>query len=184
MGESLNFFTLIIGWALKISYIYPPNSTPYNDRKTIAMSSPELESSIHYLEETNDPADAFFSYTVDDTGEYGLIKANKEGLRLYAAEILKTSQELEKGEEVEQPLFFSPRQWMFSETGYDLIAGVLPQYRSRREILTGDPGFRRRSGGHRRQPVLLFVLMCITGALIMLVTLKAFPNLRLWVNIR
>ena len=148
------------------------------------MSSPELESSIHYLEETNDPADAFFSYTVDDTGEFGLIKANKEGLRLYAAEILKKSQELEADVQPERPLFFSPRQWMFSETGYDLIAGVLPQYTSRREILSGYPGFRRRSGSERRKPVLLFVLMCITGAVLMLVTLKAFPNLRLWVNIR
>ncbi|HEV9038425.1 MAG TPA: hypothetical protein VGQ51_17435 [Puia sp.] len=143
-----------------------------------------LESSIHYLEETNDPADAFFSYTVDDTGEYGLIKANKEGLRLYAAEILKKSKELEETEHAERPMFFSPRQWMFSETGYDLIAGVLPQYHSRREILTDHPGSRRNSSGRRRQPVLLFVLMCITGALIMLATLKAFPNLRLWVNIR
>ena len=148
------------------------------------MSSFELESSIHYLEETNDAADAFFSYTVDDTGEYGLIKANKEGLRLYAAEILKKSKELEDGEHVVQPLFFSPRQWMFSETGYDLIAGILPQFCSRREILTDHPSFRRASGAHRRQPVLLFLLMCITGALIMLATLKAFPNLRLWVNIR
>ncbi|HXB94899.1 MAG TPA: hypothetical protein VNU70_07065 [Puia sp.] len=148
------------------------------------MSSPELESSIHYLEETNDAADAFFSYTVDDTGEYGLIKANKEGLRLYAAEILKKSKELEDGEHAVQPLFFSPLQWMFSETGYDLIAGVLPQYSNRREILTDYPEIRRASGARRRQPVLLFLLMCITGALIMLATLKAFPNLRLWVNIR
>jgi hypothetical protein len=148
------------------------------------MASPELDSSIHYLEETNNPADAFFSYTVDDTGEYGLIKANKEGLRLYAAEILKKSQELEDAEHADRPLFFSPRQWMFSETGYDLIAGVLPQYCSRREILTGRPAFPRPSSGPRRQPVLLFLLMCITGALLMLATLKAFPNLRLWVNIR
>lgn len=148
------------------------------------MSSPELESSIHYLEETNDPADAFFSYTVDDTGEYGLIKANKEGLRLYAAEILKKSKELEEGAPMEQPLFFPARQWMFSETGYDLIAGVLPQYCSRRQILTDHPIFRRPSDARRRQPVVLFLLMCITGALIMLATLKAFPNLRQWVNIR
>lgn len=148
------------------------------------MSSPELDSSIHYLEETNDPADAFFSYTVDDTGEYGMIKANKEGLRLYAAEILKKSKELEEAGHTDRPLFFSPRQWMFSETGYDLIAGVLPQYSSRREILTDHPAARRTSPGHRRQPVLLFVLMCITGALLMLATLRAFPNLRLWVNIR
>lgn len=148
------------------------------------MPSPELESSIHYLEETNDPADAFFSYTVDDTGEYGLIKANKEGLRLYAAEILKKSKELEESGHADQPLFFSPRQWMFSETGYDLIAGVLPQFLSRREILNSHPAVPRTSSRPRRQPVLLFVLMCITGALLMLATLKAFPNLRLWVNIR
>ena len=148
------------------------------------MPSTELESSIHYLEETNDPADAFFSYTVDDTGEFGLIKANKEGLRLYAAEILKKSKELEEPEHTERPLFFSPRQWMFSETGYDLIAGVLPQYHCRREILNGYSTSRRAAAGQRRQPVLLFVLMCITGALLMLATLKAFPNLRLWVNIR
>ena len=148
------------------------------------MSASELDSSIHYLEETNDPADAFFSYTVDDTGEFGLIKANKEGLRLYAAELLNKSKELEEGEHAEQPLFFSPRQWMFSETGYDLIAGVLPQYCTRREILTDYPALRRSSAVRRRQPVLLFVVMCITGALIMLATLKAFPTLRLWVNIR
>jgi len=145
----------------------------------------DLESSIQYLEETNDPSAAFFSYTVDATGEFGLIKANKEGLRLYAAEILKKSQlvEQEVGKE-EQPLFFTPRQWMFSETGYDLIAGVLPQYHPRRDILAGQGVPRRSAGLRRRQPVLLFVLMCITGALIMLATLKAFPNLRIWVNIR
>jgi hypothetical protein len=27
-----------------------------------------------------------------------------------------------------QPLFFSAKDWMFSETGYNLIAGILPQY--------------------------------------------------------
>lgn len=147
----------------------------------------DLESTIRFLEETNDPATAFFSYTVDPTGEYGLIKANKEGLRLYAAEILKKARQLEESEkqEPEEPLHFDPLQWMFSETGYDLIAGVLPQYHSRREILAGQfPPRRVQPPRQRKQPVLLFVLMCITGALIMLATLKAFPTLRLWVNIR
>jgi hypothetical protein len=144
----------------------------------------DLESAIHFLEETNDPANAFFSYTVDCTGEYGLIKANKEGLRLYAAEILKKSRELEASEHPEQPLLFTSAQWMFSETGYDLIAGVLPQYHSRREILQEDLSFHPVTiKQSRKQPVGLFILMCITGALIMLATLKAFPNLRLWVNI-
>jgi hypothetical protein len=147
----------------------------------------DLESTIRFLEETNDPATAFFSYTVDPTGEYGLIKANKEGLRLYAAEILRKSQQLEQTEEqqTEDPIHFASLQWMCSETGYDLISGVLPQYRSRREILSAQfPARRVANPRRRKQPVLLFILMCITGALLMLVTLKAFPTLRLWVNIR
>ena len=146
----------------------------------------DLELTIRFLEETNDPAAAFFSYTVDDTGEFGLIKANKEGLRLYAAEILRKSQQLDnEGKDPEEPLLFPPTQWMFSETGYDLIAGVLPRRESRREILAEQMPFRRHTVSRRRRPpVLLFILMCITGALIMLATLKAFPNLRLWVNIR
>ena len=145
---------------------------------------PDLESSIRFLEENNDPTEAFFSYTVDDTGEYGLIKANKEGLRLYAAELLRKSQLLDKkSEQGEEPLFFAPQPWMISETGYDLIAGILPQYQGRRSIVSQWNPLRRSSPGRRPQPVFLFVVMCITGALIMLATLKAFPTLRLWVNI-
>jgi hypothetical protein len=151
---------------------------------------PDLESSIRFLEENNDPTEAFFSYTVDDTGEYGLIKANKEGLRLYAAELLRQSQLLEqksqrelKAEQPPMPLFFAPQPWMISETGYDLIAGILPQYEGRRSIVGQWNPLRRSSGGRRPQPAFLFVVMCITGALIMLATLKAFPTLRLWVNI-
>jgi hypothetical protein len=142
----------------------------------------DLESSIRFLEETNDPTEAFFSYTVDDTGEFGLIKANKEGLRLYAAELLRKSQLLEEDKLEGTPLFFPPNPWMHSETGYDLIAGILPQYNGRREILGTTP-FPLNRAGRSRRPVMLFVLMCITGALIMLATLKAFPTLRLWVNI-
>jgi hypothetical protein len=149
---------------------------------------PDLESSIRFLEENNDPTEAFFSYTVDDTGEYGLIKANKEGLRLYAAELLRQSQLLEqmtlqKSGQPAAPLFFTPQPWMISETGYDLIAGILPQYQGRRSIVSEWNPLRRSSAGRRPQPVFLFVVMCITGALIMLATLKAFPTLRLWVNI-
>src|SRR6267142_1428523 len=138
----------------------------------------DLESTIRFLEEANDPETAFFTYTVDCTGEYGLIKANKEGLRLYAAELLKKSQQLESEETAgpasEQPLHFAPLQWMFSETGYDLISGVLPQFRPRHEILAGQMPPRRASSPRRqKQPVMIFILMCITGALIMLATLKA-----------
>jgi hypothetical protein len=172
---------------IKKTYIYRVKLT---HGKLIAMSS-DLESSIRLIEETNNPDNAYFSYSVDDTGEYGLIKANKEGLRLYAADLLKQSLLMEEAEqpEIEQPkpnpLLFAPKEWMFSETGYNLIAGILPQYQSRRNILAeGQYPVRHAPAKEQRKPVLLFVLMCITGALIMLATLKAFPNLRLWVNIR
>ena len=147
------------------------------------MSS-DLESSIRSIEAANNPDNAYFSYSVDDTGEYGLIKANKEGLRLYAVDLLKKSLVMEDENKQTDPLFFAPREWIYSDTGYNLIAGVLPQYQPRRDILTRGQVPVREAAKERKKPVLMFVLMCITGALIMLVTLKAFPNLRLWVNIR
>jgi hypothetical protein len=147
------------------------------------MSS-DLESSIRSIEAANNSENAYFSYSVDDTGEYGLIKANKEGLRLYAVDLLKKSLVMEDESEQTDPLFFAPRDWIYSDTGYNLIAGVLPQYQPRRDILTRGQVPVRETVREKKKPVLMFVLMCITGALIMLVTLKAFPNLRLWVNIR
>src|SRR5262249_8111724 len=93
----------------------------------------DLESSISFLESTNDPANAYFSFTVDESGEYGMIKANKEGLRLYAAELLKKSIELEQKQD-EQPLFFSHMEWMIRDRAYDLIAGITPLYQSRSDI--------------------------------------------------
>jgi hypothetical protein len=166
---------------MKNPYIYIDKTPGEN---LIAMSS-DLESSIRRIEETNNPDNAYFSYSVDDTGEYGLIKANKEGLRLYAAELLKESLLLEEEDHKEiDPIFFTPKEWMFSETGYNLIAGILPQYESRQNILAGrEQPVRQAQAGAKKKPVLMFVLMCITGALIMLATLKAFPNLRIWVNI-
>ena len=147
------------------------------------MSS-DLESSIRSIEAANNPDNAYFAYSVDDTGEYGLIKANKEGLRLYAADLLKKSLAMEDQNGKTDPLFFAPREWIYSDTGYNLIAGILPQYQPRRDILTNGQVPVREAVKEKKKPVLMFVLMCITGALIMLVTLKAFPNLRLWVNIR
>lgn len=98
------------------------------------MSS-DLKSSIAFLENTNNPANAYFSYTVDDTGEYGVISANKEGLRLYAAELLKKSAMLEDHTDG-SPLLFDNMEWVVNEAGYDLIIGVLPQYQTRNEIIS------------------------------------------------
>jgi len=149
----------------------------------------DLESSISFLESTNDPATAYFSFTVDETGEYGIIKANKEGLRLYAAEMLKKSLEVEQRQDG-QPLFFGHLEWVVSDAGYDLIAGVVPQYQSRPEILASrnaDQEYREKAPPEKEQPqrsgCLFSIMLWVIGGLIFLVAQKAFTNLRLWENI-
>ncbi len=97
--------------------------------------SNSIESVIEFLEETNDPHVAYFSYTTDEAGESGAISANKEGLRLYALELLKKSLEMEKAP-AQSSLMLCPREWMVSETGYQLISCVRPQYHPREVILS------------------------------------------------
>ena len=97
------------------------------------MLSP-IESYIRFLEETNDKESAYFSFTVDDTGEQGVIKANKEGLRLYAAQLLRKSVEMEEKQDGE-PIHLEHPDWLISDAGYDLITGILPRYTNRTEIL-------------------------------------------------
>jgi hypothetical protein len=150
----------------------------------------DLESSISFLESTNDPANAYFSFTVDETGEYGIIKANKEGLRLYAAEMLKKSIELEQKQDG-QPLFFGHLEWMISDAGYDLIAGVAPQYQCRNDILAArgaDQEYHVKEApspqkAPPRKGCLFSIVLCVIGGLIFLVAHKAFANLHLWENI-
>lgn len=93
-----------------------------------------IASIIESLEKTNDPAIAYFSFTADDSGEQGAIRANKEGLRRYALELLKKSLELEERRDGRN-LCFPPYEWMISDSGYDLIRAVIPEYKSRTEIL-------------------------------------------------
>jgi|GEM_PF-513676 len=138
--------------------------------------SPDLESSIAFLESTNSPANAYFSFTVDKTGEYGIIKANKEGLRLYAAEMLKKSIELEQKQDG-QPLFFGHLEWVVSDAGYDLIAGVVPQYQSRAEILDSrnalpDEQHEKeqvapKGEQSRRSGCFFSILLCVTFGIIL-----------------
>ena len=154
--------------------------------------SPDLESSIAYLQSTNDPVNAYFSFTVDETGEYGIIKANKEGLRLYAAEMLKKSLELEKSQDG-QPLFFGHLEWVISDSGYDLIAGIVPQYQTRTEILTGQkesmtaPQAEAPASSKKEQipssGCFFTIMMWVIAGLILLFAHKAFPNLHPWESI-
>lgn len=99
------------------------------------MSISTIESIIAYLSESNDPSTAYFSYSVDDTGDYGVIKANKEGLRLYAMELLQKSLEMEKHQDGDF-LPFNSNEWMVSDAGYDLISFVEPHYQARGNILS------------------------------------------------
>jgi len=149
--------------------------------------STDLGSSISFLESTNDPANAYFSFTVDETGEYGIIKANKEGLRLYAAELLKKSIELKQKQDG-QPLFFDHQEWMVSDAGYDLIAGIDPLYQSRADIRRPTDQEHREKATYkyehsRRSGCLFSIMLLVIGGFIYLVGHKAFANLHLWENI-
>jgi hypothetical protein len=160
--------------------------------------SAELESSISFLESTNDPVNAYFSFTVDESGEYGVIKANKEGLRLYAAEMLKKSMELEQKQDG-KPLFFGDLQWVVSDTGYDLITGIIPQYQPRNKILSARNTSEDRPEAPPKEQssrggCLFSTLLWIIGGLALLIVglrswttnfrsvSEAFANLHLWEN--
>jgi len=105
---------------------------------TIVMTiSNPMRSVIDCLESVSDPAVAYFSFETDDTGEYGAIRANKEGLRRYALELLKKSVEMEEKRDG-QVLCFQPYEWLVSDAGYDLIRCVKPEYASRTEILASN----------------------------------------------
>lgn len=99
----------------------------------MTISNP-MRSVIDCLESASDPAVAYFSFETDDTGEYGAIRANKEGLRRYALELLKKSVEMEEKRDG-QVLCFHHYEWLVSDAGYDLIRCVKPEYASRTEIL-------------------------------------------------
>lgn len=93
-----------------------------------------ITSIIDSLEKSTDPAAAYFSFTTDESGEHGAIRANKDGLRQYALELLKKSLEMEERKDGKS-LCFPPYEWMISDAGYDLIRSVRPEYVSRTEIM-------------------------------------------------
>ena len=150
----------------------------------------DLELTIHTLEATNDPSNAYFAFTVDSTGDYGVIKANKEGLRLFAAEMLKKSMLLEERQDGET-LFFGNLEWIVSDAGYELITGVEPLYQTRGECRAPAPEAKvieeAISPDKKERPsgkgCLGTLLWCLIGSLILVGVVKAFPKLQSWVNI-
>jgi len=96
----------------------------------------QIETCIGLLNETSDTKSAYFSFTTDSTGEHGVIRANKEGLRLYALELLKKSVQMEKNPSSNEVLFFDEHEWLIDDAGYNLIWGVDPTSASREDIET------------------------------------------------
>ena len=145
--------------------------------KAIAMTrTPSITSIIEKLEQTSDPAVAYFSFTSDDSGEHGAIRANKEGLRRYALELLKKSVELEEKHDAKK-LCFQPYEWLVSDAGYDLIRSVKPEYRSRTEILSNNLRMRviRREEPNttalsNRLLLVMILTLCTIAAGIMIFT--------------
>ena len=98
----------------------------------------QIETCVGILNESSDTNSAYFSFTTDDTGEHGVIKANKEGLRLYALELLKKSIEMENNPTSTAVLFFDDYDWLVDDAGYNLIWGVDPMHNTRAEIRAGE----------------------------------------------
>ena len=104
----------------------------------MSSTSTPLSHLLKHLEETNDPAVAYFSFDADENGERGIIHANKEGLRLYALELLKKSVQMEAVQDGKN-ICFQPAEWLVSESGYNLIGSVKPEYKDRGIILNEQP---------------------------------------------
>jgi hypothetical protein len=98
----------------------------------------QIETCVGILNESSDTSSAYFSFTTDDSGEHGVIKANKEGLRLYALELLKKSLEMESNPASKEVLFFDDYDWLVDDAGYNLIWGVDPTPGTRAEIRAGE----------------------------------------------
>jgi hypothetical protein len=135
-------------------------------------TTPSITSIIDCLEKTSDPAVAYFSFTTDESGEHGAIRANKEGLQRYAMELLKKSLELEEKHDGKK-LCFPPYEWLVSESGYDLIRSVRPEYASRSEILSDktQPSAKMSSVQEKRKGclgvlLLLTISLCTLAAAI------------------
>ena len=105
---------------------------------------------LRVLEENIDPSVAYFSYDVDETGERGVIRANKEGLQLYAADLLKKSMQMEVVQDGRN-ICFAPHEWMISDAGYNLIGAVKPEYASRTEIIAAS-GKRVNADKEKNKP--------------------------------
>jgi hypothetical protein len=136
-----------------------------------------LESCIGFLQETCDTNAAYFSFTTDASGERGVIKANKDGLRLYAIELLKKSMEMEKTPAAENLLFFDDYDWLSEDAGYHLICGIAPTAASRTEILDQNRVERRIDAPRQKASKRLFdwfpSLIILSGGLIV-ATIAAF----------
>jgi hypothetical protein len=106
----------------------------------------QIETCVGILHESTDTESAYFSFTTDYSGEHGVIKANKEGLRLYALELLKKSVEMENNPDSTQVLFFEEHEWLVDDAGYNLIWGVDPTLATRTEIrANGASGVNKQS---------------------------------------
>ena len=113
----------------------------------MSSTTTSISDLLKQLEATNDPSVAYFSYTADDKGERGVIHANKEGLRLYALDLLKKSVQMEALQDGKN-LCFKDCEWLISDTGYNLISAVKPAYKNRDAILQELSGAKESAPGN------------------------------------
>ncbi|MEM5565739.1 hypothetical protein WNY78_11520 [Psychroserpens sp. AS72] len=79
------------------------------------MNTQEINTTIQRLKESNSEATAYFGFFQYGVGrDESNIKANKEGLRLYAANLLEVSLEIDEREfkENKKEFFTIPEEWL------------------------------------------------------------------------
>lgn len=136
-------------------------NSPYESRLLMSIST-SISPLLVLLEQNSDPGVAYFSYGVDEHGERGIIRANKEGLRLYAIDLLRKSMQMEAIQDGKN-ICFQPYDWLVCEAGYNLISAVKPEYASRAEIIASQNAPATKQPGKSSKGFFSWLLVWAAG---------------------
>ena len=146
----------------------------YAIRKTTSsLNKTELESIIEQLESSNSKDDAYFGLFDDgsESGE-GFIKANREGLSLFAAALLKAARDVNDNTEIKEKIFYpltSEKDWI-DENSHLLINYIEPSNEPR-EKAEFQPYIKSKKDKALEILVGLVVIFVIVATIIGIITI-------------
>jgi len=142
-------------------------------KNTSSLNKTELETIIEQLESSNSKDDAYFGLFDDgsDSGE-GFIKANKEGLSLFAATLLKAARDVSDNKEVKEKTIYpltSEKEWI-DENSLILINYIEPSNEPR-EKAEFKPYIQSKRDKALQTIIGLIVIFLITAMIIGIITI-------------